>query len=386
MSLKSALVICLVGGFTLLAACVFYTLTQFVEHVTRAEIESTVATRTTSVAQDLDRTLNGDWQELGILGRTIPNQKVDTARAYLDGVASSTRVAWVGLIGIDGIVRAASSGTLEGQDVSAHSWFAAGLAGGFAGDVGSILSEQSAPPYVLGMAVPAINDEGQTVGVVAMHLGADWLQGYLAEMAAINRLDVILVAADGSMAGSSLTEGSVDLANVGTLRAAAIGAPVVMSENWPDGVSYMSAVISQITHDGMPNLGWRIVGRVPSEASVIPRELLIGQVGAIALAAAMIFIIVGMAYTVFFVRPMSHLVDIAERVSHGEAVFPPMTRSTRETNRLASAIARWQSTRTITALNTHHESGQSVLNWPAKPANTAPLIRTKFPRLGETAR
>lgn len=58
-SLKPALIICLVGGLIVLAACVFYMLPKFVYRVTRVEIESTVTTRTTSVAQD--------W------GRTIPN-------------------------------------------------------------------------------------------------------------------------------------------------------------------------------------------------------------------------------------------------------------------------------------------------------------------------
>lgn len=353
MSLKTAVFLCFFGGVLLLAAGISYALPRFVNMVTLNEVETTVATRTASLAQDLGRTLYSDWEELGGLAASIATREPDLVRAYLDGVASSARVSWVGFAGTDGIVRASSDRLLEGQNVSSRPWFSAGLDGGFAGDVHEALLLQShiapnasEPLRFIDLALPVTNAAGRTIGVIGMHINAAWLTEYLSESAEIREMDVVLVASNGTVVASSLPGGTEGIPDVDTLRAAATGAPVVMSETWPDGVSYMSAVVPQVAYETLPSFGWRVVGRVPTDISSIPRGELVRHVGTLGLAAAALFALAALGFWIIFLSPIERLSDIAERVSHGEVVYPPRSRTTSEAKRLAGAIARWQSNST----------------------------------------
>lgn len=352
MSLKSAVIVCFLGALVLLAAGISYALPRFASMVTLREVENTVATRTASLAQDLGRTLHGDWVQLSNLARSISTLEPETVRAYLDGVASSARVSWVGFAGTDGIVRFAADGLLEGVNVSGRPWFAAGLGGGFAGDIHEALllqnllaPEATEPLRFIDLALPVTDAAGQTIGVLGMHIDARWLTAYLVESAAIRQMDVFLVAADGGISVASV-EADPAAREVGALRAAATGARLVLTETWPDGITYISAVVPQVAYETLPSFGWRVVGRVPADISAMPREQLIRQMGIMGLAAASIFVLAALLFSVVFARPITQLVDIADRVSRGETVFPPRGGTTREASRLASAIARWQSTET----------------------------------------
>ena len=349
MSLKTAVFLCFLGGLALLAAGIAFSLPRFATAVTLQEVERTVATRSASLAQDLGRTLYNDWEELGTLAAAVAELEPAAARAYLDGVASSARVAWIGYAGVDGIVRVASDGVLEGRDVSARPWFAAGLGGGFAGDIHDALLLQAElapdaaePLRLIDLALPVRNAAGRTTGVLGMHVDATWLLAYLVESANVRNMDVFLVAADGSVSAASIP---LDAAARSTdaLRAAATGAGIVLTETWPDGRDYISAVIPQVAYGTLPSFGWRVVGRVPVEASTISEGDLIRQIGAMGLAAASLFALAALTFAGVFLRPIGHLIDVAERISRGETIYPPQSRSTREAARLANALARIQS-------------------------------------------
>jgi hypothetical protein len=156
-------------------------------------------------------------------------------------------------------------------------------------------------------------------------------------------MEVFLVASDGTISASSLTDGADGFSDVGVMRAAATGVPVVLREDLPDGVSYMSAVIPQVAYETLPSFGWRVVGRVPTDTSAITRAELVRYVGTLGLAAAALFALAALLFSIVFVNPITRLVDIAERVSHGETAYPPHNLTSSEAIRLASAIIRWQS-------------------------------------------
>ncbi len=350
-SLTNALYACIAGGMVLLAVAIGFVLPNFANELTSRSLENAVRTRSASLAQDLARSLNDDWEKLVAISERIPGLDAETGRIFLDGAASGSNISWAGFAGTDGTVRFATGGLLEGESVATRPWFTAGLRHGFAGDVHeavllqSLLAPDVAEPIrFIDLARPVTSETGRTLGVIGLHIDAGWLERYLVESAAARGIDVVLISADGAVASASFdVEG--DLSGVDIVRAAGAGASTVTTEDWPNGTRYVSATVPAIAYGDLPSFGWRLVGRIEADTNAVAQEQLLRHVAALALAAGGIFLLATMAYAMVFLRPVLRLIDTAERMSRGEDIYPEETASSAEGSRLGAALARMRAGR-----------------------------------------
>lgn len=88
-------------------------------------------------------------------------------------------LAWIGLVDRAGLVRLASGGLLEGEDVTERPWFVEGLQGPYLGDAHDavLLAEhRPEPTRLLDLVHPVEDANGAVVGVVAAHLPFTWVE------------------------------------------------------------------------------------------------------------------------------------------------------------------------------------------------------------------
>lgn len=348
--LATAVYCCLLAAIVLLGVGLMVTMPDYSRTVADRALDRAVQVRTRSAAMDFARALHADWTELQFIAGRIGEVSPESARAMFDGaVGSGRRVSWIGLAGLDGRVQVASGGLLEGADVSARPWFEAGLRGGFAGDLHDAVllnrllgGSGSQPIRFIDFALPVEDANEEETGVIALHIDFRWAERFLTESAAVRNIDLFLVNASGEVifATTSLGEG---IAPLQALRAAAAGVPARTRETWPDGQEYFASVVPSVSYADLPAFGWRLVGRVQSDAFEADRRDVIWTVLGMIGVAVLVFTALGAIFTLVFVRPVERLVRSAERVSKGEGIYPEENRSSAEAARLSAALARIES-------------------------------------------
>lgn len=264
---------------------------------------------------------------------------------------------WIGVADAQGVVRAATQGLLEGQDVRERPWFVAGLAGLHVGDVHPAkLLEKLLQPTASGephrfvdFSAPIRNAHG-TVGVLGLHGSWDWTREVLESLAPIGiqgtSVDLFVFDRTGQLifsppqyrrqleaAGQRLP---VPL-TVATRESGTRPASVVL---WADGRDYLTASVRMEARNAASDLGWHIVARDPVEIAfadakrAVRMALVIGLLAA-ALAAALAW---------FAARRLSEdlyaLADAASRVESGKpgSTIPLVTHN-REVHQLSSALS-----------------------------------------------
>ena len=345
MSLRSLVFATLAAGLLAFLAVIAVTLPPFAAGLSAEVSEREARMKTRSLSQELARRLHADWEEITALARVLPDLPEDLARAQLEGYAGGGSVSWVGYADLDGIVRIAAGGVLEGRSVEGRPWFDGGLLGGFAGDVHkavllqSILAPDAAEPLrFIDLALPVRDADGEVTGVLGVHINAEWLQRLLSEAAEVRGIDVVLVSADGSVAASTLDLSQQDAANR-ALRAAAAGAEVTVAAEWSDGAEAIAAVLTEVGYADLPSFGWRLVGRMEVDSYEFLQDAVEEQAVTLAFVVAAIFLLMALLIAVLL-RPVTALTDSAERISRGEIAYPPETRTSHEARRLSAALAR----------------------------------------------
>ncbi len=348
--LATAVYACLLTALVLLGVGLMLTMPDYSRTVADRALDRAVQIRTRSAAMDFARSLHADWTELSFLAGRVGEVSLDSMRAMFDGVVGSgQRVSWIGFAGLDGRVVVASGGLLEGVDVSARPWFEAGLRGGFAGDVHDAVllnrllgGDEEQPVRFIDFARPVDDVSERETGVLSVHIDFGWAERFLAESAAVRGLDLFLVNAAGDVIFGTDALGA-SASKVQALRAAAAGVPATTREVWPDGKEYFASVVPAVTYADLPPFGWRLVGRVPSDAFEADRRDVLWTVLSMIGLSVLVFMALGAIFTLVFVRPIERLVTSAERISKGEGVYPEEYRSTAESYRLSSALARIES-------------------------------------------
>lgn len=312
-------------------------------------LDSATSFRAEVIAQNLGRSLYEDWHELEYLAERLEAEDPESLQGYMDGMRSSAgRVAWVGFTDISGIVVAASADLLKGADVSERPLFRGGLQGGFAGDVqnATLLTKALGmspdnPLEVIGLSRPVYDINGEIKGVVAAVINAEWLLNQLAENALLMDMDIYLIGSGGKVSASS--EQDIDgLDALKIFQDARAGLLSSSREVWPDGVTYFSTVVPEISYETLPNFGWRMVGRLDhSMLQVSQKSIAQGLAIAIAAAVLLIFAITAFYYTLF-IRPIRTLSDSAFDIARGDKL-PLRLGTTREASRISSALIQMQS-------------------------------------------
>lgn len=317
-------------------------------------LDSAVRLRTAAAGQIVARDLHGDLSDLRTLADKISDADDDTVRNMIEGLrGDASRISWVGYAATDGTVQASSDGLLEGMDVSARPWFRSALQQrqGFAGDVheavllaSKLRPEGGDPLRFVDLAVPVRSADDEVLGVLGMHIDAEWVRSMLEETGQMLNIDLFLIDRAGNviMAPEGVDPEAEDIRILGAARA---GSDSALREEWSDGRTYFSSLVPSVTYEDLPSFGWRLAGRIgadsfrPSVSSLMETALIAGAV-----AIALLLVL-----TALFVRlvmsPISSLSAAADRIADGNDEFPPDNQSTREASELSSALGRLQGRR-----------------------------------------
>lgn len=312
-------------------------------------LDDIVRIRTVASGQIFTRRLHEDWTDLQFLAAIAGARDLERLSGTMEGMqGDGERLSWIGFADTEGRVVEATQGMLVGADVSARPWFTNGLRGDFGGDVhdavllASLLQPDGDQPLrFIDLALPVRNPEGDVIGVMAMHINADWVRHTLRETGELLELDLFLMNTAGTVVAGPGDE-APDLAGLQVLAAARTGSLSSGREVWPDGHAYFTALVPSLGYSALPSFGWRLAGRIdpevfrPGYAALQSTALVAGGV-ALVLLAALTFLFVRV-----FVQPISTLGRQASLIARGEDVFPQENSSTLEAERLSRAFATLQ--------------------------------------------
>ncbi len=257
--------------------------------------------------------------------------------------------SWIGLADTHGIVRAASSGHLQGVDVSKRPWYAGGRSGIFAGDLHEALllanllekPDGGQPLRFIDLAAPIYDRDGQLRGVLGAHIHWRWASSVMdvvrppkagetgLEMLVINKDDHIIFPEREDLrqplppalsGANSATDGFIA---------------------WSDGKTYLTAVAAINEPVAATPLHWRIVVRQPESVVLAGVTGLQRAVLAISVAAASTFLLLTWAIAGGISRPLEKLTEHARRLEAGdENVAFDLSGGSSELRRLAKALQR----------------------------------------------
>ncbi len=317
------------------------------------EHESTTVLRSmgAEVGRQLARSLYGRWRELEGLARLAQEaQSAEELRLRLETVARlNDRYAWIGFTRPDGRVAVAAGSLLEGESVAERPWFLAGLQGPFAGDKrGAILLQRTITPnaaeplHLIDFAAPVRRADGTILGVMASHVTWDAVRDVVRDALSGSDRDALLTDRAGRvLVGPPELEGQV-LA-LPSVLAGRQGISRTGVETWPDGESYLTAVITPISHRNLPSFGWSVIVRQKAETAAAPgraitRRLAV-SLGIVGLVVFLGSLLLGAAVA----RPLRRLRDSASALADGRLNGPvPDMRGYREVRAIADSLARLQ--------------------------------------------
>ena len=336
-------------ALSLVASAVFFSRS---DRLLDGALDTVVRVRTSAAGAILGRTLNEDWQALGRVAATVAGTSPTGRRVLLDTVRGDGRhISWVGYTDTAGRVLAASGGLLEGADVSGRDWFREGLRGSFAGDVHEAVllakllqTPDGAPPRFIDLARAVRGADGVPIGVVGMHIDADWLVAQLAETGEMLEIDLFLISQSGEVLAAPddtmPTETELALLGVARTGQAARGRAV-----WPDGETYFTSLLPSVGYGELPSFGWRLAGRLDGAAFAPTWSTLLGNVWFTALVAALLLAVITAGYVILFIRPLQRMARSAARIAAGDEGYPEESASTREAAQLTEALSRLQAER-----------------------------------------
>lgn len=316
-----------------------------------ARLTSAVEVRMRGVQTAVAQSLHREWRHLLAVRRKLAVLRPQDLQTQLDTlVGGGSVVSWAGYAQSDGTVAAASGGLLVGESVEQRPWFREGLRGAFAGDAHEALllaaklppQADGAPPQFLDLAAPVLDADGSAIGVLGLHLNVAWAQRLLDELAASMAVDIFVVGADGAVGASSTGEQppTLDLPSFRMARSGISGSGV---ETWPDGRTYFTTTVPELSYADLPRFGWNLVARIDGEYAALPARILSRDLMLRLLGFALILALLTVLFIVAFIRPFAELARNAADIAEGRDVYPLESHRTRELGMIGAALARLQS-------------------------------------------
>lgn len=239
----------------------------------------------------LDRVVQqagADVQVLAALPQLHTAASADALRAVFENVQKvSPDYAWIGLASPDGTVLAATQGLLEGVDVSARAWFAAGRTQRVAGDLhpAGLLNDKlpaSGEPWrFIDAAGPVTGADGSLRGVLCIHMSWGWarrlMQDVLATADGAAAAEIFIVRGDGTVLLGPKGHEAQRL-QTASLAQALAGQAGAAREAWQDGRDYLSGYASTGRAGDPASLRWAVLVRQPLAAALADARALERQI------------------------------------------------------------------------------------------------------------
>ena len=311
-----------------------------------------------TIADRLDRSMSGRFQDAVLLSELDPLRNVWTAndpaavRQVLEQLKKKTsNTTWIGFATPDGIVKAATGSTLEGASVANQSWFRAGKMGIVAKDVqeadvdplgGSSLGDEA--QRFVDIAAPVDGSNGELAGVLAIRVSwrwaADLLKSSLSVLDPASETEVSIFAWDGRVLLGSDIAGLPEDRLREILRRGA-GSFTDTSGTAPALAGY--AVTRG--YGAFPGLGWIVVARRPAAIAFAPGNQLVLTILAIGLVVGGVGSAVASAIARRISHPIRTLAQEADSIGRdaGSVMLPHVSGSleiTQLSNALRSLLRR----------------------------------------------
>ncbi len=292
-------------------------------------------------ADKLDRGMAERYREVRLMSRNqvliADSAPPERRRAILnDRQATYHWYAWIGLAGLDGKVRLATQGMLEGADVSKRPWFRNALDGVYVGDVHEAVllakllpNPGNEPKRFVDIAWPYMDADGKPAGVVGAHLSWQWAKEVQQSVMQFpqsaggpapgrRNMEALIVGADGVvLLGPDGLQGQK--LDTGSARAVLAGGTGHVLETWADGRQYLVGYSKTRGYNAYPGLGWSIMVRQSVDDAYQPVRAIQRRVLWSGAALAAVFSIVGLVLARRLARPLGELAASAGRVERGEA-------------------------------------------------------------------
>lgn len=279
-------------------------------------------------------------------------QRMQTSRPYS---------RWIGVANVQGIVQTDSNHLLRGQSVLAAPWFQAGIKDLYVGDVHLFpaLSARIAPSpsgeaqRFLDFSAP-IQRNGETLGVLGLHLSWDWARDTLEslrpayadhaqiELFVFDRRGELIYAPGGRIAPFVALQQKLPQ----TVPPPVTGRDSLTAPGqaglayWNDAQSqFLTAVEHLPARNLASDLGWYMVVRQPTATAFVGADSAVAKALAGGLVAALLAALIA---SLAARRVSEDLNSLSRAALHIEAGTPgavvPQTHSTREVQRLSSTL------------------------------------------------
>ena len=341
-------------AFTLLSVLLTLVLTLLSDRAASKQVREGIGANLAELANQttsrLDRSMFERYREVQLIAQRL-NGELDLAevRREIDALQESyPTYAWIGVTDPAGTVLMATRNMLVGADVSARPWFGNALKGQPMGDLHEALllakllgKEGGEPLRFVDIAFPLRNDQGQTTGVLGVHLSWQWArdieQAIFVPVGRSRTVEPLIVSRAGTvLLGPPGVQGSV--LKLASLDAAERGERGNVQEIWPDGKAYLVGYSSDTGFGAYPGLGWRVLVRQEIGEAYAPVNQLHKRMLLVGLAAALLFSLLGWGIARLITRPLLGLTDVARGIEAGYAVKVPAARSYAEVSMLGNAF------------------------------------------------
>lgn len=345
------------------------TTAQLASDITQRAAATTVRENARFAASSLSATLGLEWRKHERLAASFQDVADPTSlRGRLNGLRMlNEHYTWTGLALSDGRVAVAAEGMLEGASVAARPWFTAGLQGIYAGDVHTAVMLQKVvapnsrdPLHLIDMALPVRRSDGTVTGVFASHLSWEWVKSLIRGVPRSEHVDVLLVSRDGQIIiGPEGLEGTSP--KLPSLMAAQQSVEAQRLETWPDGISYLTVVVPEVSGGGRPTFGWSIIARQRQDVAFDgARRITTGLLRAL-LVSGVLMIIIGVFAARHLRAPLARLTSSAIALGNGRHDEPvPEERRYREVGILSAALAAIHSRLTAVAAPAERQVGDQA--------------------------
>ena len=189
-----SLVFRMLAAFSLVMVLSAVVIAMVVDHILRETTLSERGEQVTRHAEALAQRINTDVEhkithlvvQANDLCRMGPTESLTSLQHHLDLLQNSMpSYAWIGCANREGEVLAATGELLVGETIASLPWFQAGLrgptvadrSGAEAGANSRVPRPKAAEPLrFIDLAHPVRNDHGETIGIIAAHLGSHWFE------------------------------------------------------------------------------------------------------------------------------------------------------------------------------------------------------------------
>ncbi|MBC2768908.1 sensor domain-containing diguanylate cyclase [Pusillimonas minor] len=235
--------------------------------------------------------------------------------------------AWVGVADAKGTVRSAANDMLEGKSVANRPWFIEGIKGPHLGDLHeAVLLAQMLPNHsneplrFVDFAAPIIDNNGNTLGVLATHAQWSWVTSLIESTVSTGSLsdgiEVFVI--------NSQNEILYPYAKIGKLTVPDLSGAGQTPVVWADGGLFLTST-SAVSPNTSTQLGWKVVVRQPVELALAPVEQLRKRLALFGLLVVAIAMLVAYILARRTSRPIERLHRVARDVLAG-AEAPPEPR------------------------------------------------------------